>query len=245
MKRTRCGEEDTLQPGLKRLKRYSFSEQKLNLFFARFQTSDGLIETSGILALCDELQIAPLSTSLLVVAFLLEAKTKGSFTKEEFLTGMSKLSLDSVAKLKNALPSLKNDVLSRRPHDLYKFAFHYLRDNGSQRLVALPHALSTISEMLGHLPHTRNFVEYMTNHQTTYKAINLDQWNMFLTFNKTVDIDFKGYDSNEAWPLVLDDFVSFMKLRKQEKRFDHHYPHFGYSSEPRNYESGDVEMADV
>jgi len=37
---------------------------------------------------------------------------------------------------------------------------------------------------------------------------------MFLAFNKTVDVDFKEYDTDGAWPLMLDDFVVFMRQKK-------------------------------
>jgi DCN1-like protein 1/2 len=59
----------------------------------------------------------------------------------------------------------------------------------------------------------------MANHQTTYKAVNHDQWTMFLVFSKTIDVDFKDFDGNGAWPVMLDDFVAFMKDKKQVSSF--------------------------
>jgi len=61
----------------------------------------------------------------------------GSFTRDEFVSGMTNLSIDSVVKLKEMLPSLRDQALSQLD-DIYMFAFHFLKDNGSQRLVALP-----------------------------------------------------------------------------------------------------------
>lgn len=61
----------------------------------------------------------------------------GSFTKEEFIGGMTHLALDSVAKLKERLPELRDHALSNL-EGIYGFAFHFLKDNSSQRLIALP-----------------------------------------------------------------------------------------------------------
>lgn len=152
----------------------------------------------------------------------------GSFSKDEFINGMTALSIDSLAKLKERLPELRDQALSNLDA-IYMFAFHFLKDNSAQRLVALPGnrelllllpaagALATIRILLAHMPHTESFVDYMSNYQTTYKAMNMDQWSMFLAFNKAINIDFDEYDMDGAWPLVLDDFVTFMRQKKKVK----------------------------
>lgn len=101
--------------------------------------------------------------------------------------------------------------------------------------------------------------------------MNSDQWSMFLVFCKTIDIDFSEYDNDSAWPLMLDDFVTFMRHKRQVSvceviskprkkevaRFS--FPQWndtlsqlqlgeqaGFPEEPPgNSESSDVEMADL
>src|SRR4051812_42919098 len=116
---------------------------------------------------------------------------------------MESLSIDSLTKLKEKLPELRDQALYKLD-DIYLYAFHFLKDTAEQRLISLngvlmmivtwtdliPGALATIDILLGHFPHTKRFIEFMKNHQTTYKGMNADQWSMFLTFSKTVDIDF-------------------------------------------------------
>jgi hypothetical protein len=47
--------------------------------------------------------------------------------------------------------------------------------------------------------------------QKEYTGMNFDQWNMFLQFNYHITLDFENYDENCAWPVMIDDFVAFMK----------------------------------
>jgi DCN1-like protein 4/5 len=61
-----------------------------------------------------------------------------------------------------------------------------------------------------HLPHSHNFIRFMRL-QNDFTGMNLDQWNLFYLFNQTITLDFDNYDPNSAWPVMIDDFVSFMK----------------------------------
>ncbi|CAL5374631.1 unnamed protein product [Camellia sinensis] len=48
-----------------------------------------------------------------------------------------------------------------------------------------------------------------------YKVINMDQWTSFLRFCSQISFpDLKNYDTIEAWPLILDDFVECMREEK-------------------------------
>ncbi|KAL7184672.1 hypothetical protein ACSBR2_026756 [Camellia fascicularis] len=51
--------------------------------------------------------------------------------------------------------------------------------------------------------------------QNDYKVINMDQWTSFLRFCSQISFpDLKNYDTIEAWPLILDDFVECMREEK-------------------------------
>jgi hypothetical protein len=51
------------------------------------------------------------------------------------------------------------------------------------------------------------------NVQTSVDSINLDQWLLFLDFATSVAADFSSYDPNEAWPVLLDDFVHWSQAK--------------------------------
>jgi len=52
------------------------------------------------------------------------------------------------------------------------------------------------------------------NQTNGYKSLNADQWKMYFEFATTVTKDFQGYDSGDAWPLIIDDFVEFVNENK-------------------------------
>jgi hypothetical protein len=54
------------------------------------------------------------------------------------------------------------------------------------------------------------FKEFLIT-QTSYKSINRDQWNSFYEFCNTVNADLVGYDEDGSWPVLLDEFVVWLK----------------------------------
>ncbi|GER25780.1 defective in cullin neddylation protein [Striga asiatica] len=52
-----------------------------------------------------------------------------------------------------------------------------------------------------------SFVQFLKI-QSDYKVMNMDQWKSFLRFP-----DLRNYDTCEAWPLLLDNFVDWLKKK--------------------------------
>lgn len=59
-------------------------------------------------------------------------------------------------------------------------------------------------------PHTKKFGEFLRQTKS-YKVINKDQWACFLEFSRNVKKDLSNYDNSEAWPLLIDEFVEFIR----------------------------------
>jgi hypothetical protein len=54
--------------------------------------------------------------------------------------------------------------------------------------------------------------------QTQYTRITLDQWTSFLDFCYDVE-DLSMYDeSTSAWPVLIDDFVEYIKEQQKQKK---------------------------
>ena len=51
--------------------------------------------------------------------------------------------------------------------------------------------------------------KWLTFHETVQPVggVSGDTWDLFLPFALSVDSDLSGYDENEAWPSLFDDFV--------------------------------------
>jgi DCN1-like protein 4/5 len=58
-----------------------------------------------------------------------------------------------------------------------------------------------------------DFCTFLTEQQD-YKKINTDQWTNFLKFEREVKDDLSNYDDNPAWPLLLDNFVEWLRKKR-------------------------------
>jgi len=47
------------------------------------------------------------------------------------------------------------------------------------------------------------------------KGVSKDTWIMFLDFIRTIDAQFAEYDTEAAWPSMIDDFVEWARARVQ------------------------------
>ncbi|KFO25638.1 DCN1-like protein 5 [Fukomys damarensis] len=50
--------------------------------------------------------------------------------------------------------------------------------------------------------------------QSKYRVMNKDQWYNVLEFSRTVHADLSNYDEDGAWPVLLDEFVEWQKIRQ-------------------------------
>jgi len=54
-------------------------------------------------------------------------------------------------------------------------------------------------------------VDFINERLNTYKAANKDLWSMMLEFCETVNPNLSDYESDGAWPTLLDNFVQWKK----------------------------------
>jgi hypothetical protein len=92
---------------------------------------------------------------------------------------------------------------------LYRFSYEYARsinESPGQRTIDTDMAMAMLNILLKSrwalLP---RFLEHLQSKKV--KVINRDQWNSLFEFSNTILPDMSNYDENDAWPLLLDEFV--------------------------------------
>ncbi|GKV03356.1 hypothetical protein SLE2022_035790 [Rubroshorea leprosula] len=186
------------------------------LFDAYANSSLQMIDPEGIEALCSDLGVDHTNVRILMFAWKLKAEKQGYFTQDEWRTGLKALGANTLSKLKKALPDLEKEV--RTPpnfEDFYSYAFRYCLTEDKQKNVDIESVCELLNLVLGSpfRPQVDLLIEYL-KFQSDYKVINLDQWLNFLRFCNEISFpDLKNYDSTEAWPLILDNFVEWMKKK--------------------------------
>jgi len=96
--------------------------------------------------------------------------------------------------------------------ELYVFSFSLVKPQQS-RNIDMEIAVTLWSVLLVPLYPLMSEIVNFIRENGQYKAANKDLWNMMLEFCRGVDTNLQGYDSDAAWPTILDDFVAWKKNR--------------------------------
>ncbi|KAL2642127.1 hypothetical protein R1flu_009714 [Riccia fluitans] len=188
-------------------------QEKIDALFALYadRNEEFCIGPEGIEALCQDLGLAPTDIQVLLLAWKLQASRQGYFSLEEWRKGLKAMRVDSLEKLKKALPALQHEVANLYIFkEFYTFSFQYCLTEPRQKTLDLETACQMLELVLGPRPHLTNFIQFLQE-QTEYKAMNLDQWTAFLRFCEEIKPDLSNYDENQAWPLLLDNFVEWAR----------------------------------
>ncbi|GER46996.1 defective in cullin neddylation protein [Striga asiatica] len=167
--------------------------QRIDEFFNKYaDKTSGMIEPEGIEALCSDLEVDYTDIKILILAWKMNAQKQGYFTQDEWRRGLKALRVDNINKLKKSLPELKKEALkSVNFEDFYLFAFRYCLTEEKQKCLDIESTCILIDLVLGF----------------QYPA----QVDSFIQFLKISFPDLRNYDTCEAWPLLLDNFVDWLK----------------------------------
>lgn len=187
------------------------------LFYSYANKSSNMIDPEGIETLCSEMGVDYTDVRILMLAWKMKAEKQGYFTLEEWRRGLKALRADTIIKLKKALPDLEIEV--RRPSnfvDFYTYAFQYCLTEEKQKSIDIESICQLLVLVLGSQFRAQvdSFSEYLKT-QSDYKVINMDQWMGFYRFCHEISFpDLGNYDERLAWPLVLDNFVEWIKEKQ-------------------------------
>jgi len=189
----------------------SFSIKRLQALFNKYKdrTEQEFIDPEGVERFCRDLQIDPENKIVLVMAWHLDAKRMGYFSKDEFIQGFKKLGVDSLAGIQQQFPRFEEELQSVSSlKEIHKFAFFFAKEP-SQRCLDLETAKQLLILLFGdRFYHTKDFVTFL-GEQTNYRVMNFDQWMIFLEFVSSMDDQISNYDPNKAWPVMFDEYVEW------------------------------------
>ncbi|XP_058759432.1 uncharacterized protein LOC131633026 isoform X1 [Vicia villosa] len=190
-----------------------------NLFGLYANKSMGLIDPDGIEALCKDVNVDHTDVRMLILAWKLKAEKQGYFSKDEWRKGLKSLGADTLPKLKKAINGLKKEVTGPECfEDFYSYAFQYCLTEDKQRSIDIETICELLTIILGsEFPSQVNLLTEYLKIQNDYRALSRDHWISFYRFFKEVSFtDLQKYDSSQAWPVIVDNFVEWLKGKEKE-----------------------------
>ena len=193
----------------------STNNRDLERVFATYKSPGGdVMGPEQIERFCEDLGIDVMDPVILIIAKYFRAENMEGFKKTEFMTGMVAMGVDTIAKLRSKIPQLRNELKDARSFkELYLFVFGFSRDAGS-RNIGLETAVGLWKLLLQQkYPMVMDWVLFLETREKKHD-ISRDTWNMVLDFfelTKTRGI--ADYQDDGAWPVIIDEFVEFMRSR--------------------------------
>lgn len=189
--------------------------KKLEALFMKYASSeDQTIRPEGIEELCKDLQISALDPVTLVLAWHCRAKQMGIFTREEFTTGMQRLGCDELPKLRAKVADMRQALQDRAAcKEVYAFTFQFALDQG-QRCLPVDMCIEFWKLLLpAHFALLETWISWVE--QNVKNHVSKDTWMMLFDLATQVKPDLSDYDlQNGAWPVVLDEFVDFVRASR-------------------------------
>eukprot|EP00906_Rhabdomonas_costata_P013178 RCo018948 len=178
--------------------------------------AEDVLQGSAFLALADALGIDVEDIVMLCLVWKGEAQTPNKFSRDEWAYCMNVLGADSKKKLKAALPALRKSLEQKETFkEFYNFAFSFVRE--SDRTTVLSHDIASgywkilLEGRWALVDPWCNFIS-----EVFKKAVTKDLWRLLLDFTYLPSLD--SYDSDGAWPTVVDDFVEWYRSQPPAPR---------------------------
>ncbi|CAH0719808.1 unnamed protein product, partial [Brenthis ino] len=195
----------------------SFSVKKCLAWFKEYTTvsEPDVLGPEGMEKFCEDLGVDPENVVMLVIAYKMGAKQMGYFTQEEWLKGLTDLQCDSVLKLQNKLDYLRH--LLNDPYvfkAVYRYSYDFARDK-DQRSLDTGTARALLGVLLPRWALRAPLAEFLRGRR--YRVVNRDQWTNILEFSRSVDAQLHAYDADGAWPVMLDEFVEWLRGERGER----------------------------
>lgn len=171
------------------------------------------IQLDGLVQLITDLGLGLEDFAVLVLFWKFKVKKQFQIQKEEFLRGMAEQGCDNIQKLKSSLSNWTREVKSDnyKFKQLYNYLFEY---NKAPNAKTLPCELAValwgviLKDKYSRL---KEWVDFVQNQYK--KAISKDVWSQFYEFTVTIAHDFKNYEDDGAWPVIIDEFIEFCKKK--------------------------------
>lgn len=172
----------------------------------------GEIGIEGIERLCEEIGVDTQDVVVLVLSWYMRAREMCVFTREEWGRGMAALQCTQVSELRERVGDMRDALEDWKFFcAVYKWTFSFAKEN-DQKSLGKEEAMGLWPILLAkRWSLVDSFVVFMGT--VRERVVSRDLWQELLEFLITgaFGADLGPYLENEAWPVLLDDFLEWLQ----------------------------------
>eukprot|EP00298_Acanthocystis_sp_HF-20_P025424 c3739_g1_i1.p1 GENE.c3739_g1_i1~~c3739_g1_i1.p1 ORF type:complete len:277 (+),score=75.24 c3739_g1_i1:46-876(+) len=190
-------------------------KQNLETLFSRYSNQYESMTKEGQSQFHSDLNLASSDIICLVINWKWGIKKNGSMTKQEFINGMNSFNCENISQLRSKIPSLRLSLQQNHKEfsQFYYFIFTHYLDSG-RKVLDLDLAIDLWKIVFADSKfNIELWFSFLREKQQ--KAISQDTWAMFLEFSETISPDLNNFNFEEAWPVLIDEFVSYLTNTKK------------------------------
>jgi len=151
------------------------------------------------------------SPLVLCIAYELQAPAIGTILRQPFVDGWARLEAASLAEMKQCVSLLNVEF---QKYKYFREVYHHTFElNLEKDAKSIPKDIAMAYWEVLLLPRYTNIIKYWFEFLNE-EQISRDTWNMLLEFceyQMQSDPTLAQYDESSSWPVVIDDFVEFLR----------------------------------
>jgi len=192
---------------------------KIDTLFDQYMDADSDLigDGGGMERLFAELGVDSEDLASLLLAWQMKAQKLGEFTRQEWTEGLTYLKCDSITKIKERLPALRAQIAEDGQFkDFYNFVYNYGKGT-EQKSLDLEFAIALWKLVLkDRFIHLDMWIAWLQENRK--HSISKDEWSLLLDFSNSVNKEMTNYNAEEAWPVLIDDFVEYGRAKFEEQQ---------------------------
>jgi len=151
----------------------------------------------------------------LASAYKLKCKVLGEIKRTEFVDGYTAAGCDTIEKIKADMGKVREMLKDKiQFRDFYRWLFDFIKEEPDRKSVDLEPAMEFLKcVMPPHFPLCNEFLDFVKTQKL--KTVSSDVWNQLYEFARDIKSDLSNYETDGAWPVLFDDFVTFVQDKKK------------------------------
>ena len=161
----------------------------------------------------------------LALAWKWNCSKGGIIYRHEFVAGMKAMGCATLEQLQEKVTELRGQLEGDTAlfHSFFAFVFHFVRNTqeSNRKTIGMDTARRLLHSLLAsrYPHHIEPFVRYLEQLGEGRPGLRMtyDQWSSVLEWCETVDAEYSQYEEEGSWPVLLDDFIDWLRVNEPHR----------------------------